>query len=76
MLPCPQVDVADSQPCVGTGGILAWQLTAHGKMFHSGIPHKAINPIELAMEALVHIQVGVDCCCMEHWKVSDMQDIA
>eukprot|EP00197_Chlamydomonas_leiostraca_P004747 CAMPEP_0202867528 /NCGR_PEP_ID=MMETSP1391-20130828/9483_1 /ASSEMBLY_ACC=CAM_ASM_000867 /TAXON_ID=1034604 /ORGANISM="Chlamydomonas leiostraca, Strain SAG 11-49" /LENGTH=429 /DNA_ID=CAMNT_0049547581 /DNA_START=14 /DNA_END=1303 /DNA_ORIENTATION=- len=46
------VDVADSQPCIGTGGILAWQLTAHGKMFHSGIPHKAVNPIELAMEGL------------------------
>jgi hypothetical protein len=27
---------ACSQPCIGTGGIIAWQLTAHGKMFHSG----------------------------------------
>jgi len=28
---------------------VAWQLTAHGKLFHSGLPHKSINPIELAM---------------------------
>jgi hypothetical protein len=25
------VDTADSQPCIGTGGIAAWQLTAHGE---------------------------------------------
>lgn len=50
------VDVADSQPCIGTGGIVAWQLKAHGKMFHSGLPHKAINPIELAMAATQHMQ--------------------
>lgn len=24
------LDTADSQPCIGTGGIAAWQLTAHG----------------------------------------------
>jgi hypothetical protein len=24
------IDTADSQPCIGTGGIAAWQLTAHG----------------------------------------------
>ena len=24
------VDTADSQPCIGTGGIACWQLTAHG----------------------------------------------
>lgn len=26
-------------------------------MFHSGLPHKSINPIELAMAALQHMQV-------------------
>ncbi|KAF8063827.1 acetylornithine deacetylase [Scenedesmus sp. PABB004] len=50
------VDTADSQPCIGTGGIAAWQLTAHGKLFHSGLPHKSINPIELAMDAVAEIQ--------------------
>jgi hypothetical protein len=25
------VDTADSEPCIGTGGIAAWQLTAHGE---------------------------------------------
>lgn len=50
------LDTADSQPCIGTGGIAAWQLTAHGKLFHSGLPHKSINPIELAMDAVAEIQ--------------------
>eukprot|EP00882_Tetradesmus_deserticola_P002404 GHRQ01002563.1.p1 GENE.GHRQ01002563.1~~GHRQ01002563.1.p1 ORF type:complete len:440 (+),score=207.27 GHRQ01002563.1:231-1550(+) len=50
------VDTADSQPCIGTGGIAAWQLTVHGKLFHSGLPHKAVNPIELAMDAVGEIQ--------------------
>eukprot|EP00850_Spirogloea_muscicola_P021359 SM000245S08198 [mRNA] locus=s245:90275:95022:- [translate_table: standard] len=50
------VDVADKQPCIGTGGMAAWTLRASGKLFHSGLPHKAINPLELAMEALVEVQ--------------------
>ncbi|MEW5309948.1 MAG: hypothetical protein WDW38_001788 [Sanguina aurantia] len=50
------VDSADSQPCVGTGGVAAWSLTAFGKLFHSGLPDKAINPMELAMEACSHMQ--------------------
>ncbi|EFJ48310.1 hypothetical protein VOLCADRAFT_81178 [Volvox carteri f. nagariensis] len=50
------VDVADSQPCIGTGGILAWSLKVYGKMFHSGLPHKSINPIELAMAAVQYMQ--------------------
>lgn len=51
-----RVDVADSQPCIGTGGIFTWSLTATGKMFHSGLPHKSVNPLELAMEALAELQ--------------------
>jgi acetylornithine deacetylase len=27
-----------------------------GKIFHSGLPHKAINPIEMAMDAVLAIQ--------------------
>lgn len=50
------VDTADSQPCIGTGGIACWQLTAFGKLFHSGLPHKSINPIELAMDAVSEMQ--------------------
>jgi hypothetical protein len=116
------IDTADSQPCIGTGGIAAWQMTAYGellchegsgsvalvppdvlwisvnikwqrlcmlpcgpsitnkhivcnlalrvahsfsypspllppgKIFHSGLPHKAINPIEMAMDAVLAIQ--------------------
>lgn len=27
-----------------------------GKLFHSGLPHKSINPIELVMDAVLEIQ--------------------
>lgn len=50
------LDSADSQPCMGTAGALQWHLKATGKLFHSGLPHLAINPIELAMDTLTYIQ--------------------
>lgn len=50
------VDAADSQPCIGTAGNTQWQLTATGKLFHSGLPHKGINAVELAMDAISYIQ--------------------
>ncbi|KAK4728336.1 hypothetical protein R3W88_021324 [Solanum pinnatisectum] len=50
------IDTADKQPCIGTGGSIPWKLNVTGKLFHSGLPHKAINPLELAMEALKEIQ--------------------
>lgn len=50
------VDAADSQPCIGTAGSTQWQLSAKGKPFHSGLPHKGINAIELAMDAVSYIQ--------------------
>uniref|UniRef100_A0A7N2N1L7 Acetylornithine deacetylase n=1 Tax=Quercus lobata TaxID=97700 RepID=A0A7N2N1L7_QUELO len=50
------IDTADKQPCVGTGGMIPWKLKVTGKLFHSGLAHKAINPLELAMEALKEIQ--------------------
>jgi len=48
--------MGDSQPCMGTAGALQWHLKVTGKLFHSGLPHLAINPIELAMETMSHIQ--------------------
>lgn len=50
------IDTADKQPCIGTGGVITWKLHATGKLFHSGLPHKAINALELSMEALEEIQ--------------------
>jgi acetylornithine deacetylase len=50
------VDSADSQPCIGTAGAMQWHLKTTGKLFHSGLPHKGINPIEMGMEALAIIQ--------------------
>eukprot|EP00904_Undaria_pinnatifida_P004372 jgi/Undpi1/13936/HiC_scaffold_9.g03587.m1 len=50
------VDSADSQPCVGTVGNMQWTLKANGKLFHSGLPHMAINPIEMVMEAVSMVQ--------------------
>lgn len=51
------IDTADKQPCIGTGGMIAWRLRATGKLFHSGLAHKAINPLEMAMEALKELQL-------------------
>ncbi|CAN0024982.1 unnamed protein product [Ascophyllum nodosum] len=50
------VDSADSQPCVGTVGNLQWTMKANGKLFHSGLPHMAINPIEMISEAVALVQ--------------------
>lgn len=50
------VDCADSQPCCGTLGVVSWSLTCRGRLFHSGFPHKGINSIELANEAISIIQ--------------------
>lgn len=51
------IDTADKQPCIGTGGMIPWKLHVTGKLFHSGLAHKAINAMELAMEALKEIQL-------------------
>ncbi|KAL6349335.1 hypothetical protein AAG906_033991 [Vitis piasezkii] len=51
------IDTADKQPCIGTGGMIPWKLRVTGKLFHSGLPHKAINPLELAMDAVKEIQL-------------------
>jgi len=50
------IDVADSQPCIGTAGSLTWFLKATGKLFHSGLPHKGINSLELANAAIAEVQ--------------------
>ncbi|KAG2660750.1 hypothetical protein PVAP13_1KG441200 [Panicum virgatum] len=50
------IDTADKQPCIGTGGMIPWHLKATGKLFHSGLAHKAINSMEMNMEALKEIQ--------------------
>ena len=39
------IDSADTQPCIGTCGMLLWRIKAIGKLFHSGLPHKGINSI-------------------------------
>ena len=33
-----------------------WKLRVKGRLFHSGLPHKGINSLELAMEAMAYIQ--------------------
>jgi len=50
------IDSADSQPCVGTAGMVQWKVKAVGKLFHSGLPHKGINAIEMAMDSVNYIQ--------------------
>ena len=67
------IDAADSQPCIGTAGSIQWQLTAKGKLFHSGLPHKGINAIELATDALSYIQSRYyqNRCIIEYYFFSD-----
>jgi acetylornithine deacetylase len=36
--------------------MLQWRLTAHGRNFHSGMPHKTVNAVELAMDVLQSVQ--------------------
>ncbi|CAI5735513.1 unnamed protein product [Peronospora farinosa] len=50
------IDCSDSQPCIGTAGVITWTLKATGKLFHSGLPNLGINGIELGMDALCNIQ--------------------
>jgi len=50
------VDSADFGPTLATGGCLPWSLTATGKKFHSGFPHRAVNPITMANQAITYIQ--------------------
>ena len=50
------VDCADSQPCIGTAGSLTWHLKATGKLFHSGLPHKGVNALELCNSAVAELQ--------------------
>ena len=48
-----------------------WTLRAEGRLFHSGLPHKGINSLELGMEAIAYVQnkfyqdyppVSIDLC--------------
>ena len=50
------IDSADSQPCTGTAGAMQWHLKATGRLFHSGLPHRGINSLELSSEALSIVQ--------------------
>mmetsp|Transcript_8132 Transcript_8132/g.23335 ORF Transcript_8132/g.23335 Transcript_8132/m.23335 type:complete len:446 (-) Transcript_8132:440-1777(-) len=50
------LDTADSQPCLGTAGMMVWKLKATGRLFHSGFPTQGINSMELAMEAVSELQ--------------------
>ena len=58
LLPGPVfwVDSADAQPCIGTAGNLQWKLDISGKAFHSGLPHKGINAIELGVDTVAYLQ--------------------
>ena len=41
---------------VGTASAAMWTLRTEGRLFHSGLPHKGINSLELGMEAVAYIQ--------------------
>mmetsp|Transcript_12645 Transcript_12645/g.28289 ORF Transcript_12645/g.28289 Transcript_12645/m.28289 type:complete len:435 (+) Transcript_12645:656-1960(+) len=54
------VDVAETQPCIGTGGVTTWELTAEGRTEgiaqHSAFANDAVNSMELAMDAMQLVQ--------------------
>jgi acetylornithine deacetylase len=54
--PVVWVDCSDVDPCIGTAGSITWHLKATGKLFHSGLPHKGINSLEMVQEALKVVQ--------------------
>jgi len=54
--PVVWLDCADMHPCIGTMSSIEWSLKAHGKRFHSGLPHKGINALELVSEAVAELQ--------------------
>ena len=41
---------------LGTASAAMWTLRAEGRLFHSGLPHKGINSMELGMEAIAYVQ--------------------
>ena len=50
------VDCADMHPCIGTASSVVWHLKAVGKLFHSGLPHKGVNALELCNAAVAELQ--------------------
>ena len=40
----------------GTAAATMWTIHFEGRLFHSGLPHRGINSIELASEAMAYIQ--------------------
>lgn len=46
------VDASDKQPCIGTGAMMPWELTAKGRQGHSGLPQDAVNALILAYESV------------------------
>ena len=50
------IDSADSEPCIGTAAAIQWAIRAEGKLFHSGLPHKGINALELVQDAVAEVQ--------------------
>ena len=50
------IDSADMDPCIGTASAAMWTLRAEGRLFHSGLPQKGINSLELVMETCSYLQ--------------------
>ncbi|XP_065914109.1 acetylornithine deacetylase-like [Dysidea avara] len=50
------VDSSDVHPRIGSASAAIWRLNCLGRLSHSGLPHKGINSVELAMDAVTHTQ--------------------
>jgi len=49
------IDASDQQPCIGTGTMMPWELTAKGRQGHSGLPYDAINALILSYESVMEL---------------------
>ena len=55
------VDSSDVHPCIGTTSAAIWTLKCHGRLFHSGLPHKV--SVYLLWWVQVHIVCVYVCEC-------------
>jgi hypothetical protein len=53
-MPTPTHKKCQSHDHAGRWALLLFSCA--GKLFHSGLPHKSINPMELLMDAVLEIQ--------------------
>jgi len=65
------IDASDKQPCIGTGTMMPWELTAKGRQGHSGLPQDAVNALILAYESVMEMMKRFHADFPAHEKEKD-----